>query len=328
MLERKFLKKFMEKTCKVLRIVLSCVSFALIAMFFLGLFALPLFKGANIYDLISYFIDQIKACSGAEIPVSEMINALLTPIVLICMAVVFGIIGIVRSIRLLIHSIKGLSSEEAGAPVKQLMSFGILMLVFVACLQAVYGLYEMGAGSCMFLIAGLLAVSGAGVYRFFENNKSPLLNKILGLGMATAGVVGILFMIRGLVANTSIRTGAIGILMNGIQGLISGSNSVAALIFSMFGAIVLFVGLGFACKVVAFGVKLEAGKEEQYDKGSILKCALWFGFLLVGFLLVVIPYSASFDCSVSASGIVALVFASLALACAIVSKVLGPKEAK
>lgn len=328
MLERKFFKKFMEKTCKVLRIVLSCVSFALIVMFFLGLFALPLFRGANIYDMISTLIDQIKAGSGAEIPVSEMISALLAPIVLISMSVVFGIIGIVKSIRLLIHSIKALSSEEAEAPVKSLMSFGILMLVFVACLQAVNGLYEMGAGSYMFLIAGLLAVCGVGVYRFFENSKSPLLNKILGLGMATAGVVGILFMVRGLVATADVRDGAIGILMNGIQGLIGGHSGVAALIFSMFGAVILFVGLGFACKVVAFGVKLEAGKEEEYDKGSILKSALWFGFLLVGFLLVVIPYSASFDYSVSASGIVALVFASLALACAIVSKVLGPKEAK
>ncbi len=327
MLERKFFKKFMEKTNKVLRIVLCCASFAFIAMFLLGLFALPLFSGANIYDFVKNFIESIKNSSGGS--VANIINTILAPLVMMGLAVVFGIIGIVKGIKLLIASIKGLSAEEGKAPVKPLLSFGLLLLVFVACLSSVSGFYSLGAGSIMFLLAGILAVCGVGVFAFFARSEEKLLNRIFALGLATLAVVGLLFTIRGLVSVYGYRSGAIGVIMNCLQALIAGAGSkVAGIIFAMFGAILLFVALGFAKAVVVNALAVEEEKKEADNaKSSIVKSALWFGFLLVGFLLVVIPFSAD-GYDVAASGIVALVLAASALGLAIVSKVLGSKESK
>ena len=321
MLERKFFKKFMEKTNKVLRIVLCCASFAFIAMFLLGLFALPLFSGANIYDFVKNFIESIKNSSGGS--AADIINAIFAPLVMMGLAVVFGIIGIVKGIKLLIASIKGLSAEEGKAPAKPLLSFGLLLLVFVACLSSVSGYYSLGAGSIMFLLAGILAVCGVGVFAFFARSEEKLLNRIFALGLATLAVVGLLFTIRGLVSGFGgYRSGAIGVIMICFQSLVAG------VIFAMLGAILLFVALGFAKAVVVNALAVEEEKKEADNaKSSIVKSALWLGFLLVGFLLVVIPFSSE-GYDVAASGIVALVLAASALGLAIVSKVLGSKESK
>lgn len=327
MLERKFFKKFMEKTNKVLRIVLCCASFTFIAMFLLGLFALPLFSGANIYDFVKNFIESIKNSSGGS--AADIINAIFAPLVMMGLAVVFGIIGIVKGIKLLIASIKGLSAEEGKAPAKPLLSFGLLLLVFVACLSSVSGYYSLGAGSIMFLLAGILAVCGVGVFAFFARSEEKLLNRIFALGLATLAVVGLLFTIRGLVSGYGYRSGAIGVIMTCFQALIAGAGSkVAGVIFAMLGAILLFVALGFAKAVVVNALAVEEEKKEADNaKSSIVKSALWLGFLLVGFLLVVIPFSSE-GYDVAASGIVALVLAASALGLAIVSKVLGSKESK
>lgn len=328
MLERKFFKKFMEKTNKVLRIVLCCASFAFIAMFLLGLFALPLFSGANIYDFVKNFIESIKNSGGGS--AADIINAIFAPLVMMGLAVVFGIIGIVKGIKLLIASIKGLSAEEGKAPAKPLLSFGLLLLVFVACLSSVSGYYSLGAGSIMFLLAGILAVCGVGVFAFFARSEEKLLNRIFALGLATLAVVGLLFTIRGLVSGFGgYRSGAIGVIMICFQSLVAGAGSeVAGVIFAMLGAILLFVALGFAKAVVVNALAVEEEKKEADNaKSSIVKSALWLGFLLVGFLLVVIPFSSE-GYDVAASGIVALVLAASALGLAIVSKVLGSKESK
>lgn len=317
----------MEKTNKVLRIVLCCASFAFIAMFLLGLFALPLFSGANIYDFVKNLIESIKSSSGGS--AADIINVILSPLVMIGLAVVFGIIGIVKGIKLLIASIKGLSAEEGKAPVKLLLSFGLLLLVFVACLSSVSGYYSLGAGSIMFLLAGILAVCGVGVFAFFARSEEKLLNRIFALGLATLAVVGLLFTIRGLASSSGYRVGAIGVIMTCFQFLVQGAGSkVASVIFAMFGAILLFVALGFVKAVVVRALAIEEEKKEADNaKSCIVKSALWFGFLLVGFLLVVIPFSSE-GYDVAASGIVALVLAALALGLAIVSKVLGSKESK
>ncbi len=335
----------MEKTNKVMRIILSVVTFVAIALAIIGVLALPLqakieagkvTASANIYDFIDGIIQMAKApgpYSGSQIAL------LLLTILATVFTLVFGIIAIVKGIILLVKTIKGMSGKgEVSALLKSLSGFGVIIIVYIGLLLGVIydrtsevGGMTLGSGSEMMLSSGIIALAVAGAYHIANKDEVKLVNKLLGLGAATLMVVAI---IVGLAATVSYNDGnsttGLFIVIPALIGYTaSGSTPDTAVVFrlilALFGMVIILVSLGFGKSVITNVFRAEK-KDADYEKSSIVKSALFFGFSVLGFVLIAIGLSApGFGYSMGAGAIVSMVFGAGALALSIVNKALFKK---
>lgn len=304
----------MEKTNKIMAIIMSCVSFVLITLFLVGFLALPLVSGGNLYDIIKQFIDIVKSISGESGSVSTLIYYILTFGGLFGLALGFGVACLVKSIILLVNAIKGLSSSKA--PVKPFVGLGVTLLVFAAFLSA-FVEFTLGAGGIMFLVAGIVALTCAGVNHIMNYPERKLVNKILDMSTVLLAMLGIIFVLA---------DGVLTMFIGGMSAVAGRYGEMIKVILMMFGAILIIVGFGFASKVVESSYRFEVvGKEVDYVKATIVKAALWFGFTLVGFILLVISGSGG---ETPVKLILGMVFSALALGGAIANKVLEGKKAE
>ena len=338
----------MEKTNKVMRIVLSIVTFVAIAIAIIGVLALPLqavvndgkvVGTANIYDYIKGFIDQCKMLPAMGEAAIQQIPGLIMILLAIVFTLVFGIIAIVKGIILLVKSIKGMSGKgELNALLKALTGFGVVVVIYIGLLLGViYSGTEMqsvtlGSGSEMMLSGGLMALVVAGVYRVATKDDRKLINKILGFASVTLAIVGVIVGLAAtLVMPGDTTTGIFTVVFTFISAMTSGTAPEGKVIFSLvlavLGMVVVLVSLGFAKSLMRNGYLVdEEGKKLDFEKSNIVKSALWFGFMVLGFLLIVIPLSNN-GFGMGAGAIVAMIMGGLSLAAAIVNKVLAGKAA-
>ena len=335
----------MEKTNKVMNIVLSVVTFVAIALFAGGIFALPLTAlkvdgagtvgSANIYEFIEQLIERIKnmECRTPE-QVAEAISQLIMAIVAVGLTVVFGIIALVKGIILLVKTIKGMSGKgELEDLRKALVGFGSILVLYIGLLLgAIYlstggSVTSLGVGSEMALSAGMLALAVVAVYHIANKDETKLLNKILGLGTSCLALMAFFFAFAMPLAqgdNTMSLYNVITIFINGMTGSPEGS-VMFGLMLAFFGAVVVIVSSGFAKGVIVNGFMLkEKDKKADHAKSSIVKSAVMFGLMVIGLVLVAIPLSKH-GYGMGIGGILGMVFGAMALACAIVNKVLSPK---
>lgn len=333
----------MEKTNKVMRIILSVVTFVVIALAFIGVLALPIqaniidgkvAQSYNIYNLIDALIQMAKT-SGPY--TGDQIAALIMVLLATVFTLVFGIIAIVKGIILLVKTIKGMSGNgELNALLKSLIGFGVIIVVYIGLLLGVVynrtsevGGMTLGSGSEMMLSSGIIALAIAGAYYIANKDEVKLVNKLLGLGAATLMVVAI---IVGLGATVSYNDGnsTAGLFIVLSQLIIYASHSSAPdsavvfrLILAVFGMVIILVSLGFGKAVITNAFRAEK-KDADYEKSSIVKSALFFGFSVLGFVLVAVGLSDG-GLKMGAGAIVSMVFGAGALALSIVNKALFKK---
>lgn len=337
----------MEKTNKVMRIVLSVVTFVAIALVVVGVLALPLqaniadgkvVASANIYDFIKNFIDLAKALPAMGEGALQQIAPLMMILIVIVFTVIFGIIAIVKGIILLIKTIKGMSGKgELNPLLKSLIGFGVIVVIYIGLLLGViysgaeHQSVTLGAGSEMMLSGGLMALVIPGVYRVATKDDRKLVNKILGFASATCAIVA---LVLGLAATMTLpgdtTSGIFTTVFLFIQNMTSGvapeGKVVFGLVLAIMGMVIVLVSLGFAKSVISNGYLIDEEKKVDYEKSSIVKSALMFGFMVVGFLLIVIPLSSN-NIGMGAGAIVAMIFGALALGAAIANKIISGKAA-
>ena len=338
----------MEKTNKVMRIVLSIVTFVAIALIVIGVFALPIqstvaggkvVATATVYDMLESFINWVKAIPSMGEAALQQIAGVIMILLAIVLTFVFGIIALVKGIILLIKTIKGMSGKgELNALLKSLIGLGIIAVFYVALLLGViYNGSEaqtvsLGAGSEMMLSGGLMALVIPGVYRVATKDERKLANKILGFGSATLAIVGVIVGFAAVLTMNESTTGIFTVAATFIQVMTNGSapegSVMFGLVLAVFGMVIVIVSLGFAKSIIFNGYLIDKeDKKVDYEKSSIVKSALWLGFMVLGFLLIVIPLSKH-GFGMGAGAIIAMVFGALALGCAIANKVVfGKKEA-
>ena len=314
-----------------MKIVMSATSFALITVFFVALFALPLVQGQNLYDLIGNFIEVIKSMSSGSGDPSAYITYMIIIMVITGATIGFGIRGIVQSIILLVQSIQGVSSKSSKAPMSTLVGFGLGMFLYVAVLCSFGTTIQLGVGAILMLVVGSMALTLAGVYHAGDSsNGRKVVNRILDLVTASLALVGMMLMLIGPVSYGDETVGVTSLFTAFINQMVhsggGSSDDVFLLYIAMFGMALTFVAFGFVGKVIEYGFTLEQRqkKDVDYAKSSIIKSALWFGFTLLGFILIVVVYSR-FGYKVGIPSILTLAFAMMTLAAAIVNKCLqGP----
>lgn len=339
----------MEKSKKVMNIVVNILAFVAIALFIVGMFALPpisLSAGAgsestSAYNIIDQMIDVIKQLGQTEGPgVGTLVGRLLSLLAFVVIFAVFAIMGLIKAIQLLVRSIKSISKPEENKPaLKNLVYFGIMCLIYDTLVLAIfyssmdYGLgsvtVSLGAGTIMILIAGLLALCGAACYNFITRKEEPLMNRILDVCTSVFGIVAIMLMLFAPIGLEGSKGGVIALLAgrfgSAISAAIAGTQAdYLVLSMTIVGSVLLFVSLGFAKKVIANGYRLEEKEGLDYPKSSIVKSSLWLGFSVVG---VVLLFAFSSGYSIAIGGIMTFVFVALALGCAIANKVMSSKAA-
>ena len=340
----------MEKTNKVMRIVLSIVTFVAIGLFVIALFALPLQSGvqgsttvnSDIYDFIKSFISAIKqATEGGSGSISALIGAIFSLLITIVLTLVFGIIALVKGIILLVKTIKGMSgSGEFESLLGSLVGFGSIILVYIALLLGNISASQpgvrtgLGSGSEMMLSVGLVALVVAGVYRIAVKDDRKLVNKILGFGTSMLVIIGLLLAFSQTLSgeNGEVTFGLFWPITGFIQIMSSSSDPDSSVIlaytFALIGVIAVIVSLGMAKSVIANGFTVdEKDKKPDFEKSSIIKCAVWLGLMVIGFILIAVGLNKG-GLSLGAGAIVGMVMAALALGCAIVNKVLAVKFAE
>ena len=336
----------MEKTNKVMRIVLSVCTFVAIALVVIGVLALPItatvadgtvVESSNIYEMIKGFIDQVQILPSMGEAAMQAIPQLVMMILAIVFTIVFGIIAIVKGIILLVKAIKGMSGKgELNGLLKSTIGFGVIVLIAISLIIGV--VYQgngdaaktLGAGTKMMLSGGVIALAVPAVYRIATKDERKLLNKILGLGSVTAAIIG---MILGFAMTLSQGDFALGLftVAGGFVSSMTGgaapeASTMIGLILALMGMVIVIVSLGFAKAVITNGYLIDdENKKADIEKSSIVKSALWLGFMILGFVLIVVPFSKQgFGMGIGA--ILAMVFGSLALGCAIANKILFKKS--
>ena len=339
----------MEKQNKVMSIIVSCVSFLVVLLFLVGIFAgLPQFsvsgasEGASAYSLIDQMIETIKNMAGAEGGMlGQLVGRLLTYVAFVVIFAIFGIMGLVKGIILVVKSIKALSKPEENKPaIKPLVSYGDFSLIYVTLVLGIFyekrdfGLMSytttIGAGAVMVLIAGLLALCAAGAYVFVARKEEKLLNKIFDMSTSCLAIVGLMLMLFAPVGSDAGKAGLIAVLANRFGDTVGvaasgGAPEYLALIMTILGSVLFFVAIGFVKAVIVNGFRLEEKEGLDYPKSSIVKSALWLGFALVGSILL---FAFVEGLGIAVGSVMTLVFAALALGCAIVNKVMSSKESK
>ena len=337
----------MEKQNKVMNIIVNCIAFAVIALFIVGMFALPPIsvsaggasESTSAYGFIDQLIETIKQLGQAEGPAKgQLIGRMISLLAFVIVFAVFAVMGVIKSIILLIKSIKAVSKPEENKPaIKSIVSFGILCLIYdTLVLGIMYSKVQMfggslktslGAGTIMILIAGLLALCAAGAYVFMSRKELPMVTRILDMVTSTFAIVSIMLMLFAPVGVEGSTMGLIGVLAARIGGLAStaimgGTPDFLPVIMGFVGAALLFVALGFGKMVVVNGYRLLDKKDVDYPKSSIVKSSLWLGFAVIG---VVLSFVFDKSYSIAIGGIMTFVFVALTLGCAIVNKVMSPK---
>lgn len=340
----------MEKSNKVMNIIVNCTAFLVIVLFIVGMFALPPIsasaagasESASAYSIISDLFDLFKQMGQAQGgQLGTLIGRMLNLLTFVVVFAVFAIMGLVKSIILLVKSIKSISKPEDNKPaIKQLVSFGAMCLTYATLVLAIfysktnlgYGAAlttSLGAGAVMVLISGLLALCAAGAYVVVTRKEEPLLTRILGVGTSALAVVAIMLMFFAPVASEYSKGGLVAYLCGLIGGVAASAGSgltpdYVPVIMAFLGAAMLFVGLGFGKMVLTNGFKLSEKKDVDYAKSSIVKSSVWLGLSVVG---VILCFVANKDYSIGIGGIMTFVFVALTLGCAIVNKVLAGKFA-
>lgn len=339
----------MEKTNKVMRIVLSIVTFAIIGLFILALFALPLQGGvqggtkvsATIYDVIKSFISSIRQASEGGGGISGLIGTIISLLITIVFTLVFGIIALVKGIILLVKTIKGMSGNgELESLLGSLVGFGSIILIYIVLLLANISASQpgvsttLGTGSEMMLSVGLIALVIAGAYRVAVKDERKLVNKILGFGTSTLVIIGLMlaFTYTLSASDGEVSFGLFWPVIGFVQILSSStapaSEVLVGHVLLLIGVIAILVGLGMAKSVIVNGLTVdEKNKKPDFERSSIVKSAVWLGLMVVGFVLMAIGNS-NLNLSLGAGAIVGMVLAALALGCAIVNKVLAVKYAE
>lgn len=337
----------MEKTNKVMRIILSVVTIVCVALFAVSFFALPVESvnnGAqtvslNIYDIIKSFFEAVKSISeqGGEYAIQH-IGALFTLLITMVFALVFGIIALVKGIILLVKTIKGMSGKGELEPLlKSLVGFGIIIVVYIALLLGIISANQpgtvtgLGAGTDMMLSVGITSLVVAGVYRIAVKDDRKLINKIFGLAVSTVAIIGVLLAFSASITQSGGTYGILWLFPGFIQTISSTSTPdtsiVTGYIFSIIGVVAVIVSLSMAKSVIAYGFTVDVdGKKPDFAKSSIVKSAVSFGLMVIGFVLIVVALN-KMDVGLGAGAIVGMVMMALALAGSIVNKVLSNKSA-
>lgn len=339
----------MEKTNKVMRIVLSIVTFVAIGLFAIALFALPLQSGVQgsatvnttIYGFVESLISAIKQASEGGAGISGLIGTIISLLLTIVFTLVFGIIALVKGIILLVKTIKGMSGNgELESLLGSLVGFGTTILIYIALLLGTISASQpgisttLGAGSEMMLSVGLLSLVVTGVYRVAVKDERKLVNKILGFGTSMLAIIGLMlaFAYTLSAADGEVSYGLFWPVVGFIQVLSSSTAPASTVLVGytliVVGVVFVLVGLGMAKSVIANGFTVdEKNKKPDFERSSIVKSAVWLGLMIIGFVLTAIG-SSNVNLSLGAGAIVGMVMAALALGCAIVNKVLAVKFAE
>ena len=337
----------MEKTNKVMRIILSVVTIVCVALFAVSFFALPVESinngpqtvGLNIYDIIKSFFEAVKSISeqGGEYAIQH-IGALFTLLITMAFALVFGIIALVKGIILLVKTIKGMSGKGELEPLlKSLVGFGTIIVVYIALLLGIIYANQpgtvtgLGAGTDMMLSVGITSLAVAGVYRIAVKDDRKLVNKIFGFAVSTVAIIGVILAFSASVTQNGGTHGILWLFPGFIQTISSTSTPdtsiVTAYVFGIIGVVVVIVSLGMAKSVIAYGFAVDVdGKKPDFAKSSIVKSAVWLGLMVIGFVLIAVALN-KMNVGLGAGAIVGMVMAALALAGSIVNKVLSNKSA-
>ena len=338
----------MEKTNKVMRIVLSIVTFVAIGLFAVALFALPLQSGVQgdakvtttIYGFVETLISAIKKASEGGAGLSGLIGTIVSLLLTIVFTLVFGIIALVKGIILLVKTIKGMSGNgELESLLGSLVGFGTTILIYIALLLGAISASRpgtsttLGAGSEMMLSVGLLSLVVAGVYRVAVKDERKLVNKILGFGTSMLAIIGLMLAFAyTLSADGEVSFGLFWPVVGFIEVLSNSTAPASSVLVGytliVVGVVFILVGLGMAKSVIANGFTVdEKNKKPDFERSSIVKSAVWLGLMVIGFVLMAIG-SSNVNLSLGAGAIVGMVMAALALGCAIVNKVLVVKFAE
>jgi len=337
----------MEKTNKVMRIILSVVPIVCVALFAVSFFALPVESinngaqtvGLNIYDIIKSFFEAAKSISeqGGEYAIQH-IGALFTLLITMAFALVFGIIALVKGIILLVKTIKGMSGKGELEPLlKSLVGFGSILVIYIALLLGIISANQpgtvtgLGAGTDMMLSVGITSLAVAGVYRIAVKDDRKLVNKIFGLAVSTVAIIGVILAFSASITQNGGTYGILWLFPGFIQTISSTSTPdtsfITGYVFAIIGVVAVLVSLGMAKSVITYGFTVDVdGKKSDFAKSSIVKSAVWFGLIVVGFVLIVVGLNKG-GVGLGAGAIVGMVMGALALAGSIVNKVLSNKSA-
>lgn len=338
----------MEKTNKVVRVVLSIVTFVAITLYVISLFALPIQSSvsggttvnSNIYDFIKAFNNEIKnmQTQGGDY-VTSHIGVLFSLLITIVFTLVFGIIALVKSIVLLVKTINGMSGKgEYSALLKSLVSFGTFIVVFIALLLGIISASQpgtktgLGSGTELMLSIGIISLSVAGVYFIATKDDRKLVNKILGLATSMLAIIGVLLIFAySLKGEGNQATYGLFWLFTGFVQIIASSAQETSLIvgytFAVVGMVAIIVGLGMAKSVMVNGFAIDIdNKKPGFEKSSIIKSSVWLGLDIIGVILIAIGLNKA-GLSVGGGAIGGIVVVALALGGAITNKALMNKFA-
>ena len=335
----------MEKTNKVMRIVLSIVTFVVVALFVVSLFALPVESSVignqttnlNIYDINKSFFQSIEQMQAMGEQGLQLLPAILAILMTMVFAIVFGIIALVKGIILLVKTIKGMSGKGELEPLlKSLVGFGSILVIYIALLLGIIYSHNpaqsvsLGAGTDMMLSCGIVSLAIAGAYRIAVKDERKLVNKILSLATSALVITGILVAFSASVAQGEDTSfGLLVLFPQFISFVASGhadSSVITGYVFAVIGVVAICVSLGMAKGVICNGFTVDVeGKKPDFAKSSIVKSAVWFGLMVVGFVLIVVGLNKG-GIGLGAGAIVGMVMGALALAAAIVNKVLANKS--
>ena len=308
------------RSYRVMTIIFSVLTFGIIALFNVGLFVLPLTgpNGLSFYGYIDQLLKLINNLfgGGSGSSVADYISVLIN-IGFICVATtVFGIIGFVYSIILLVDAIKCLSKLKIRkVPLKHYVSFGANAIIYSALMLAVSSTANteivtfIGTGVIMALASGVVALVIAGYYHFVDHDRR-LTCKILDV---STSIVAAGFLISVCTLSLSFGEYNVGII-NGfsdiVQNVVSAgtapdTNTMMWLLLSLFSFIMIFVSMGLAKSILVNGFtpKIKVKPDRDYPKSSIIKSSFWVVFSISAVVILSI-------CTIGFNGNITMIIAA------------------
>lgn len=283
------------KSYRVMTIIFSVLTFGIIALFNVGLFVLPLTSpdGLSYYGYINQLLELITnlfgGSSGASI--ADYLSILINLGFISIVTAVFGIIGFVYSIILLVDAIKCLSKLKIRkVPMKHYVSFGANAIIYSALMLAVSSTANteivsfIGTGVIMALAAGALALVIAGYYHFVDHERR-LTCKILDVSTSLVAAASLIIVCTLSLSFGDYNVGIVNGFSSIVQTVVSAgiapdANTMMWLLLSLFSFILIFVSMGLAKSILVNGFtpKIKVKLDRDYPKSSIIKSSFMVVF--------------------------------------------------
>ena len=326
------------KSYKIMTVIFSILIIAAIVLFYVGVFALPVSSGndALIYSYYENFIDIMKSIGSGGTDVPTIIALVITSGLLVAFISIFGIVGVIYTIILLVKSIKCLASlNKCRGPLKSLVAYGLSMVVYISLLLGILNIKQydqivtIGAGPILVLVSGLICLVAAGYYHFTDKIDRRPVCSALDLATSAIGIVAmVLFFTLPIIvsyydAGYFVGLSALIIATSSISSMPE-TQVIVAMALTMSGLVFSILSIIFARGVIANGfcVKLKDKRTADYPKSSIVKSIFWIVFAVAGIVLISV---SKIEFGVSPIMISATALSGVCLILAIVNKVLQGK---